>query len=296
MKLHALDIPESHADRVAWLERLIAGPELGDVAAELAVVHGAATNGQTLDGLLGGAKQAVIDKGLAALPEPAFQQLLGHPTLLLQLQERVLAAASPYWDKLLGRHDEVVTRSRRIAARTLSAIGALDEARTPPPSGGSWLTHPLLVCLVTAAAVAGILFGVQPWQPTPTPVAAGWGWSKPGAINATLTPHDYLRSLAVAAEDWFKKRPDDAAGVALRIAQFRQGCSQLILAEHRPLAPEDKVWLVERCQAWAKKLDDHLAAVESGRAPAEVRAEADVTIKKLVDAINTRAATLGPKT
>ena len=70
-------------------------------------------------------------------------------------------------------------------------------------------------------------------------------------------------TLPSAASDWFKKRPEEPAAVAKRITEFRQGCSMLILAKHAPLSPEDRQWLVERCRLWARKLDDHLVALEA---------------------------------
>lgn len=290
MKLQVLDIPESQAERVGWLERLIAGPDLGDVAAELAALHGDGTDGQTLEQVLGAELSGVVEQGLGILSANTLTQLLRQPTLLLKLQERVLAENRPYWERLLERNYTLTAASDRIASRTQAAV----EALSGTPGGeaapaSSWLTHPLLVALVTAAAVGGIWFGVQSRQPPPAPVAVGWGWSKPGALNQTLTPSDYLKSLAVAAGEWDKKRPEDAASIALRIAQFRQGCTQLILAEHRPLAPADREWLVGKCREWAQKLDAHLAAIEAGRPALEVRTEADVTISKLITALNTRA-------
>src|SRR5262249_35293261 len=119
--------------------------------------------------------------------------------------------------------------------------------------------------------------------------ATGWGWSRSGAIDDSLSAKEYLTKLADSAEDWSKKTPATPAELAKRINEFRQGCSTLILAEHKPLPPEDKAWLVERCQAWAKKLDQHLADVEAGKDVLEVRAEADETVSKLIKAIRGRA-------
>jgi hypothetical protein len=118
---------------------------------------------------------------------------------------------------------------------------------------------------------------------------AGWGWSRPGALAQGVTPSTYLDRLADAAEDWFKKRPGDAPTLARRIGEFRQRCSTLILAEHRPLAAEDRAWLVGKCRDWAAKLDDHLRAVEAGDEPAKILGEADETVRKLIATIRGRA-------
>ena len=100
---------------------------------------------------------------------------------------------------------------------------------------------------------------------------------------------EYLNALADAGMEWFKKRPENAPDVARRINQFRQGCSTLILAPHKPLSDEDRKWLVERCRVWAKKLDDQLVALEQGADPVEVRTEVDGIVNKLVDALRDRA-------
>jgi hypothetical protein len=100
----------------------------------------------------------------------------------------------------------------------------------------------------------------------------------------------YLNGLADAAEDWFKKRPEKPADLARRLNEFRQGCSTLILAPHQPLAAKDRQWLVDKCRAWAVKLDRHLTDVEAGKDVLQVRREADETVEKLIAALRTRAA------
>jgi hypothetical protein len=104
-----------------------------------------------------------------------------------------------------------------------------------------------------------------------------------------LPPAAYLDRLADAAADWFRARPDEPIALARRLAELREGCSVLILSEHRPLSPEDRTWLVERCRSWAAKLDAHLTAVEAGEDPAKVRAAADETVNRLIAALRERA-------
>jgi hypothetical protein len=156
-----------------------------------------------------------------------------------------------------------------------------------------------VVSLATAAAVLLAVYlpgwlapkPAEPGGPGPAAVAtapprAGWGWDRPDALPADalpadVPPADYLNRLADAAEEWFKKRPEDAPALARRLNEFRQGCSTLILAQHKPLADMDRPWLAERCRAWATKLDKALSDVESGRDVAQVRAEADETARHI---------------
>jgi hypothetical protein len=124
--------------------------------------------------------------------------------------------------------------------------------------------------------------------------AANWGWAKPAGIpRETQKPAEYLNALASTSEEWFHKRPDDAAGVAKRINEFRAGCSQLIFSPHASLAQADRDWLVEKCRAWATKLDDHLTELEKGADALKVRGDADDTIRKLQAALRERATQLG---
>ena len=130
-------------------------------------------------------------------------------------------------------------------------------------------------------------------QGAPAVAASGWGWSRPGALADDLPPAVYLDRLADAAGEWFKKRPADPIALARRIGEFRQGCSLLILSPHKALAAQDRAWLVDKCRAWAAKLDAHLAALEGGASAAQVRDDADATINKLIAALRDRAKALG---
>jgi hypothetical protein len=95
--------------------------------------------------------------------------------------------------------------------------------------------------------------------------------------------------LAAASQEWFKKRPETALELARRIGQFRQGCSTLIVAEHKPLPEDDRKWLRERCRAWAEKFDRHLAALEAGEDVEKVREAMDATVNQLTKALRDRA-------
>jgi hypothetical protein len=102
-------------------------------------------------------------------------------------------------------------------------------------------------------------------------------------------PAAYFHRLAETAGEWFDARPTDAAGLARRLGELRQGCSSLILADHQGLSAADQAWLVERCRTWAAKFDAQRTAIEGGADPAAVRAEADETVRKLMTALRERA-------
>jgi hypothetical protein len=150
------------------------------------------------------------------------------------------------------------------------------------------------VSLATAAVLLGVVL-VTLWRSqhpgAGVAASAGWGWSRPGALPQDLPRGDYLDRLAEGAEEWFHQRPDEPLALARRMAEFRQGCSVLILSPHRPLPAEDRAWLVAKCRGWAAKFDAHLAAVEAGKAPQIVRDQADANVEAIVTALRDRERT-----
>jgi hypothetical protein len=290
MRLIATEIPDDPADLPGWLERQLVGLDLARLVAELEAVHGAAaSSGPTLDQVLGGRRAGVLAHGLTDLPADRLPLLLRQPRLLLDLQEQILIEGGSYWDRLGPRdteHLRLIERGRKRLAQFVSAEPVLPFRRRR-----ATYLNPWLLALATAASVLVGVVGFEWVVSRPDAgTAAGWGWSRPGALPQGGTPAAYLNRLADAAEDWFQKRPADAAGVARRIGEFRRGCTTLVHAEHRPLAPADRAWLVGKCQAWAAQLDAHLASLERGEDPVKVRSEADETVHKLIAALRERAA------
>ncbi|MFH5806798.1 hypothetical protein ACG2DA_22355, partial [Alienimonas sp. DA493] len=161
-----------------------------------------------------------------------------------------LPAAEPAPEKTVAA-SPVAERERRGSGRSLALAGL---------SG--------LVGLALGLAAVVFLPSVDP-QPV---VTIAWGWAGPDGLPQADSPRAYLDGLADEAEEWFGKRPEAAPAVAKRIAEFRTGCSVLILAEHPALSEASAELLREKCRNWAAALDDQLAAVEAGEPPLEVRA------------------------
>lgn len=302
MNLHALDIPDAPVDLAPWLERQLTGLHLAELVAELSAVHGTpAGSARGLEDMLGPHLQRVLESGLSTVPHPVLCELLRQPRSLLDLQERLLVEGGPYWDGIEEQSDTVREQFVRgwqqvsqllgddapATPSELRPVESKSDVRIAPRArrGGYVLT------LLAAAAtlVIGFFLGDR-FGPKPPQVAAGWGWQRPGTLDAVGSQAEYLNHLADSAEEWFKKRPDTPATLARRIGEFRDGCSILLLAEHRPLAPETKAWLRERCSAWAGKLDAHRNGLEAGQDVQAVRAAADDTIQKLIKALRTKAA------
>jgi len=212
--------------------------------------------------------------------------LLRHPRLLLELQELILVEGGEYWQQRAA----VDRESRQILDRGWSRLDSFLATGGAGPiraraSTTPWYRRASVVSLATAAAV---LTGVFVYERSLPP--AGWGWSRPGALRQELSAAAYLLLLADEADEWFKKRPEQASPLARRIAELRQGCSALILAEHRPLSARDRQWLVRTCREWAGELDSRLVEVERGDNPLQVRAGTDETVREISQKLRNRAA------
>lgn len=289
----SLTIPEAPRELPEWLEAHLLGTQLGELVAELSAIHGAAGPTRTLDETCEGRLDEVLKRGLSVLPGSVLTHLLQQPELLLDLQDAILQHGGPHWFR------QPVSRDRELAlaAQWNGLVSELGLTATTSPARPISMPHPsrgigrsLLVAIASAAATVAVVW-FQGGFVRPAP--SGWGWDRPGALAGSLPPRGYLEQLATAAEDWFKKRPESRPDLARRIAQFRQGCSTLILADHAALAPADRDWLRERCRVWAGKLDAHLAALEAGDDIEAVRKAADETVNRLISAIRERAQSVG---
>ncbi|MBW3598060.1 MAG: hypothetical protein KY475_12375 [Planctomycetes bacterium] len=307
MKLHLLDIPDDAEALAEWLEDRLLGPDLGEVIAEFFAIYDAEEDGATLDQVLHGRTSRVLEQGLHDLPPAMLGALLRRPKLLLELQRRALSEGGGVWRRrpIDPRVHEAANRGRRLLDAWLEAPTELNDAprMAPPrsrpdrPNTGFWrqtLTASLAsaACAVLAVFVLEMfLAGDEPRavSQSPAAAAAGWGWMQDESLSGADTASGHLLQLAGAAEEWFHRRPDTAPAVGRRIGEFRQGCTQLILAEHDPLAEADRAWLRERCRAWAGELDANLSALESGADPQAVLAEADETVTRLIGALRARA-------
>jgi hypothetical protein len=119
--------------------------------------------------------------------------------------------------------------------------------------------------------------------------ASAWGWARPGALPAHAERAEYLNHLADAAQEWFSSRPDRAEPLALRIGEFRQGCSLLILSDHPSLNTADREWLIDNCRAWSARFDGFLIALESVGDPFVIGRQADRTVEAIVASLRARA-------
>jgi len=308
------DIPDSDEELAGWLSRKLVSAELGEFVAELRVVSDVNGTAQpSLNETLGSQRDEVLAVGLGALPQESLRTLLRHPVLMLELQERVLTEGGEYWSKVLSENEMSGAMLQRGKSRLHEFLDGEASASVIVPS------QPLtqqrwFVAAVTAVAVLLLVLIYnkvtirEPDAPVHTSIIQlpvdnpitvptenpiidyseiappAWGWATANVLPTDGTGEEYFYVLADLAEEWFDERPGDSLGIAKRITEFRQGCSILMLSEHKPLMEADRKWLLRSCRRWADELDAHLADLEDQKKDMRrVRDEMDFTVEIFVD-------------
>lgn len=319
MNLILTTLPDDPAEARRWLDRQLVSTHLPQLAGELAACHDASpaedrtedrATDRTAQQVIGEPYSQVLDAGTSVLSDESLAELLTHPELLFSLQADVLTAGGSYWQTIVADESEL---ARRQAGKKQLASWLAEQTSSSPAvvlpadpdskhrerqqqdrrqQGSRRLLN--VLALAASLLIAGWIGHQTAAPPTVAPAAPtnaiAWGWAKPDALNTTLDRDAYLQSLATAAEVWSKKRPDTPEALAKRISEFRQGCSRLILADHKPLPEADATWLKEKCLAWAKKIDAHLLVLETTGDVATARTAMDTTVEKLVSALHNRTA------
>ena len=289
MMLTAFDLPEETDELRAWLDDSLLQPELASVVAQLAAVHADEGNQQlTLEAILQEQRELVLQQGCRALSSLQIQQLLTHPELLLELQEQLFLEGGAYWQERIAAqaNEEEVSRGQDWLRQQIGETQSTGTQSIPTHPDYQSVSYRKIgiIGFVSAALILVAVFLNQ--QPAPAP---GWGWNRPGALTADVPAAVYLNQLADSAEEWFNKPTDTKAALEARLKQFRAGCETLIKAPHPQLSQEDRAWLVERCQAWAGKLDEQIVALNQGADLKSADEAADALINKLIKALRTRA-------
>ena len=184
----------------------------------------------------------------------------------------------------------------RVVIPDREAVAAAAE-----PAAGGWEAYPWRsISIAGALAVAALLLvgfffysfpGGNPESPQGRVAqASGWGWSALETIGEEPSAARYLSELATLAKAWNNQRPTSSRDVAARLLEFRKGCSFLILSPHPALSDRDRDWLLFKCRVWARRLDEHLAALEKGNDPLTVRSEVDRLVDQISAALAQRAS------
>jgi hypothetical protein len=295
MKWQLLQMPEDTAELAPWLDRQLVGLHLRELVSEFTGIRRDSIDSMPADTILGEQKSAFLAGGLAAIDEARFRQVLTCPTVLFDLQDMAIEAGGSYWTALQRGDAELQRHVDRGQKRVQNIAGTEATKQIPVGFAASplirWYYHPVMVSLATAAVLLIAFLVFELTRPTNAFTSAvAWGWAKPGALPEEVSANEYFSTLADSASAWFNQRPEDAPSVARRIAEFRQGCTTLLLANHAPLNKDQQQWLRGRCRIWADKIDTYIAEIESGADPLQIRTQMDATVNSLIIAFRDQAS------
>ncbi|MCA8995938.1 MAG: hypothetical protein KDA80_03110 [Planctomycetaceae bacterium] len=284
----ATSLPTDPVAWPEWLEQQLVRGDLGQVVVELeTLLQVDPAHTPDVRQILGSDFDKVLESGLSVLNGHQITELMKHPRMLLRLQEAVLIQGGDYWSTV-DETDATKSAIIREWAAIEQQIDPIvpDDGPTSETNGerASWFQS--LRPLVALAAI--VLVGVTVWMTRPSP--STWGFDQPGLLNASVSAHDYLDSLADAADTFDKKPLDTSVALGKRLSDFSHGCQTLLEAKHPQLSEASRKLLLEKCRDWKASIDGHLADLNSGAKPIEViRDEANATVNKLVNKLREMA-------
>jgi hypothetical protein len=316
MNLLLLSIPTEHHELVAWLERQIVGLNLGQLVAELSVIHGTSKE-ISLEAICGNQLSQMFESGMFVLSIEQISQLLTNPMSLLDLQEQTFVAGSLYWGQInsetaAGRmaaavSPAVLSQIRGLESKTINGtntttapdLSLMDKFSVEPIEMLSDSDDVLPVkksspgkigrtgfirsaLLLTCAAAMLMLVFRNPFAAKQT----GWGFDRPDALAVQMPAPQFFEHLSESANEWFKKTPQNAAELEQRLTEFSHGCQTLIDAPLPQLDDASREWLRSKCRAWKQVIDGQLASLEESpdRFP-RVLEESNAVINKLTVAL-----------
>ena len=288
MTIISLTIPDDAAAWPEWLERQLVGLHLRDLIDELHVIAPPEEPAPSLNEVIQGQREDVLQRGLSVLESDRLSLLIRHPELLLELQELVLIEGGPHWQSIPVA-EETQTSANRVAHQVQEALKSENDATATPArqrdSSEFHKTRRIYIVAVAIAASVLVVLGIRS-QFTPKPSIA-FVWEQPESLDSSLSPEEYGESLSKSLDDWwFSERPDTKAELAARLQRFHAGCETVIAAKHPQLTLEQRELLVTKCKNWLAKIDKHLADVKAGGSNlAALRESSDETVRATVNAL-----------
>lgn len=280
----SLSLPENPEQLADWLEALLCSEDLTQAAIDWEVLAGGQRESAPISlASLSDAQLAEVDaNGLKSLPEYTLRQLMASPVALLELQEHILATASPYWQTRLASPTATSTHEARWSQieRELATRSQMPEAKKPPGDNRGQIWPVLGVVLALAASIA---VGAFVLQPSPTP--KGWGFNQPGILETAQSEDQLLETLADAAHAWFNKQPQTREELATRLKQFDAGCQTLLSAKLAPLSPAAHQAVDAACQKTRQEIATYLTKLEQGSDLSAIQAAADQTMTTLEESL-----------
>ncbi len=311
-----LDIPAETKDWPDWLERQLVGLRLGELIAQLKLlVENSPSPSPSLEQVCGGKFDAVIRDGLKVLSTKEIGQLMKHPDLLLDLQEKVFVSGSRYWDSIPITKEHQDFADQQVTAvlakireqGNLAGSAKTDVVTAPPVDNRSFPVTDLSVAKpeetsaastksvsrrvwVALATAAVLLFVVREFWPVPK--SNPWGFNKSDVALTQLKDGAYLNFLAELCGEWYNKVPQKLPDLSTRLAQFKRGCDNLSQAPHLQLSdPTQREWLSSECVKTSLSIEQLQREISSGEKPLETAlAQANKIIDDLQTNLRNQAA------
>ncbi len=311
MSLEILSIPTDRLRLVPWLEQNLTGFQLGQLVAELSVVH-VATVELTLQEICGSELHDVMESGLSVLSDAQISRLLTNPTSLLDLQEHAFVCGSPYWGQLASDGPA----GRMATALKPGVLNGIFQLQSKTLAGGFAITTPEISFAIPASIPAPPIDANLPrtkdvhsmWRPkfyggilafactaallfmvfrNPNGgQSSGWGFDRAEALSVHMSAPDFFEHLSGAGNEWFKKRPASAVELEQRLAEFSHGCRTLIDAPLTQLDETSRSWLRNKCINWKTSIDQNLSSLKTSPEKfEEILKESDAIVTRLVNAL-----------
>lgn len=259
-----LNIPENETELALWLESLLVSRDFGELVSQLAFLGQGVSPAESTE-MPEQTKEAIIESGLSKVGPGQCRLLLRDPKLLIELNERIFETGSQYW---MSKLEPATADEDQFFNRTVSILGgqppsnsqddvAAVSRATDSVSEPSGFSRRQLLAM--AASILAVVCGVYFFQSSGAASDTPWGWQSAQAMPEGVSADRYLRSLSDSAEEWFAQKSTTAEMLAANLQSLSTGCQRLIDAPHRPLSPEQRHWLVEKCELWKKDIDQFLA-------------------------------------
>ena len=298
MNLNSLQIPDSLAETGIWLDDLLVSPDLVDTIVELEILAGdRLTKIQSLDGVLAGSENRVYESGLASANESVIRSLLRQPSLLLELQEKVMMNGGKYWQEKTNHaysttNAGVVLRGLGADVSSASTSAPVDSSKpsqvVTTKSNEGWNQKQVFGLVAALAAALLVMVSIwQPWGQGSTVAKANWGFSKSGLLSSDTSEAEMLEQLVDASASWHNKTPASKEQLEKRLREFDQGCKMLLNSDLPQLSATNRRAVHNACEDCRSAIAQQLSALKSGAGLAKVQAGSDKAIDQLTSSLRT---------
>lgn len=273
MNLIPLDIPEAIDDQRLWLEERMVSDDFSDFIIQLTTMNRTLKNlipdnrppEELLDQITDADRSEFYRNGFQSLDSETITTLLNHPSALMKLQEEIFALGGEYWQAKIRRNGARVDLD--LGNSYGNSNQNVDVIPNPEiPTAAPTNTFPYWSLSIAALLLVTLSIVFVNWPDAQKPVAkANWGWLDDSGLSEPTDAKSYVDRLIVGANQWFDVELDSADQYEKRLTELRDGCQQLIDAEHPLLSGDQKEFLVDRCKEFQAKFNRQLGQLNQDR-------------------------------